>query len=630
MGKIHGIYRSEKEIGKVPPVENRCEFDIRSEDWEYQYATKAEVDEWRCPYSKLDGESHCPLHLEVDKKTNSQVINFINNIIEDRDEGRYELLGAKIWEIDLGKINDTDAVLDFRNSEIGRVEAKGSTIKCGFDFSGSVIFRTMIIESRIEGKILSSGSLYLSSEDTGLWIYDSDICGSVDFCDTKFLSAVHITESEFLKECEFNNSDFLREFTIQKSSFNERFYFRHSRLFGESEEDIPVKITENEFENSFSGHGVEMKTRSKWRGTSVSGWLMIPGMRFEVDPDFTQVNIETLDLINAELSEIMDFTGATIEHITAGGLESVGDRATLNFIRCEIGDGFLHWPPEQEIMVDFAGATLGDLRLKPDRTMGALSGSEPMSIYDLMSGPANPLKNVRFFKTKFDGFDFNDYYSELRELEWDIHRLQDNEPVEVQLETGPRKGEDESEDEIRDPILTPENLISTYSHAKNGASETGAHKSASEFFVKEMQGRKAAHRKSALSDTNQKLRERIRSTLRWSLNSFVEMLVGYGERLWAPIAYSILVIVNFSLFYPLAGGISDGEVVYQLSSAGSQGVTQVLFNSLYFSTVTFTTLGYGDLKPIGTTTKVASGIEAFLGSLMIAVLIFALGRKITR
>lgn len=54
-----------------------------------------------------------------------------------------------------------------------------------------------------------------------------------------------------------------------------------------------------------------------------------------------------------------------------------------------------------------------------------------------------------------------------------------------------------------------------------------------------------------------------------------------------------------------------------------------MFKSLYFSVVTFATLGYGDIQPIGTVARFLAGIEALLGALLAALLVFVLTRIVT-
>ena len=51
--------------------------------------------------------------------------------------------------------------------------------------------------------------------------------------------------------------------------------------------------------------------------------------------------------------------------------------------------------------------------------------------------------------------------------------------------------------------------------------------------------------------------------------------------------------------------------------------------ALYFSVVTFTTLGYGDFTPVGWSRPFAA-VEAFNGAFMIALFILGFVKKMTR
>ena len=53
----------------------------------------------------------------------------------------------------------------------------------------------------------------------------------------------------------------------------------------------------------------------------------------------------------------------------------------------------------------------------------------------------------------------------------------------------------------------------------------------------------------------------------------------------------------------------------------------ILSANLYFSAVTFTTLGYGDIQPASPVAQALASIESFLGALLMALLVFVLGRQ---
>jgi len=113
------------------------------------------------------------------------------------------------------------------------------------------------------------------------------------------------------------------------------------------------------------------------------------------------------------------------------------------------------------------------------------------------------------------------------------------------------------------------------------------------------------------------------------LSKIFDLLCGYGERPKRVIVFSFLVIIFCSLLFFFVGIEFSGEpVIYQTGLSWSE----ILFNylqCLYFSVVTFTTLGYGDYIPIGVS-RVASALEAFTGSFTIALFVVVFVRKLTR
>lgn len=85
----------------------------------------------------------------------------------------------------------------------------------------------------------------------------------------------------------------------------------------------------------------------------------------------------------------------------------------------------------------------------------------------------------------------------------------------------------------------------------------------------------------------------------------------YGRKPHRIIYYSLVLIISFSLIYWL-----NSELISHNTDSKSFGIV----DSLYFSTITFTTLGYGDLSPIGWL-RIFSSIEAFLGAVNMGFLI---------
>ena len=113
------------------------------------------------------------------------------------------------------------------------------------------------------------------------------------------------------------------------------------------------------------------------------------------------------------------------------------------------------------------------------------------------------------------------------------------------------------------------------------------------------------------------------------LSKIVDMFCGYGEEPARVVMFSMLIILSFAVIYSFIG-ITDGDQVISLSS-GKDFFSNFenLMRSIYFSIVTFTTLGYGDLAPVGWTRAFAA-IEAFIGSFTLALFVVVFVKKMTR
>lgn len=102
---------------------------------------------------------------------------------------------------------------------------------------------------------------------------------------------------------------------------------------------------------------------------------------------------------------------------------------------------------------------------------------------------------------------------------------------------------------------------------------------------------------------------------------FGKLLFGYGERPVRVLIAAAMVILVCAIVYSNPGWIAQRDAAIEES----------FLQSLYFSTITFTTLGYGDLYPvaIGPARYVAMA-EAIAGSCLTALFIVCLAKKFSR
>ncbi len=182
----------------------------------------------------------------------------------------------------------------------------------------------------------------------------------------------------------------------------------------------------------------------------------------------------------------------------------------------------------------------------------------------------------------------------------------------------------------------------------------------------------------AVAERRAYVREKdVQRRVSWRTREYVQAITsevsrwttGYGMSPWRVLGSSFALILVSALLYPVTGGIQEtvngaaitwevenpsGTVGNATDGAGNGtangtatptdgggggggvigGVPRyylatVLFKSLYFSVITFSTLGYGDIQPVGTGARTIAATESFLGSLLMALLVFVLTRRIT-
>lgn len=124
--------------------------------------------------------------------------------------------------------------------------------------------------------------------------------------------------------------------------------------------------------------------------------------------------------------------------------------------------------------------------------------------------------------------------------------------------------------------------------------------------------------------------------LGWARAATSGAIMRYGESPWRVVGVSLLTVVGFGLIYPFVGGMEQTQAettpfafAEMFPLPVGSGTVEILFQNMYFSAVTFTTLGYGDIQPASQTAKLLASVESLLGALLMALLVFVLGRRTT-
>ena len=129
---------------------------------------------------------------------------------------------------------------------------------------------------------------------------------------------------------------------------------------------------------------------------------------------------------------------------------------------------------------------------------------------------------------------------------------------------------------------------------------------------------------------------------KWLWSCFLNAIYGYGEKPWNVIFSAGILIFIFALLFNLIG-IGNPEIIeikgtaihqnsgdiVNLVSKGllKNNVIRNFPDSLYFSLITFTTLGYGDFRPLEGWGRILAGSEAFIGAFMMALFVYTFARR---
>ena len=159
---------------------------------------------------------------------------------------------------------------------------------------------------------------------------------------------------------------------------------------------------------------------------------------------------------------------------------------------------------------------------------------------------------------------------------------------------------------------------------KQSAQEAGYYQLAGECFYNERCARLWQKFRGLQYDALPPLKKLAR--IIWSVRLLPELifgrlLFGYGERPVRVLFASALIIVVCAFFYS-----QPSSLLYRGGTAGSS-----FLQGLYFSTITFTTLGYGDLYPAPNSFyRAVAMAEAVAGACLIALFIVCLAKRFSR
>ena len=129
-----------------------------------------------------------------------------------------------------------------------------------------------------------------------------------------------------------------------------------------------------------------------------------------------------------------------------------------------------------------------------------------------------------------------------------------------------------------------------------------------------------------------------KNSLNWLKLVIASFIYGYGENPWRVIRFALIIIFLFAIILNFSGiVISDRTILIIEFIKESQGDEYTLkylepilgsfLNCLYFSVVTFTTLGYGDFQPAVGLSRFFVSLESIIGAITMALFVYTFARR---
>ena len=166
---------------------------------------------------------------------------------------------------------------------------------------------------------------------------------------------------------------------------------------------------------------------------------------------------------------------------------------------------------------------------------------------------------------------------------------------------------------------------------KQVCQEAGYYQQAGECFYRE----RCAHFWFRFRGFNYDKLTTRKKLLRWVLGIrylpeliFGRLLFGYGERPVRVLGAGALIILVCGIFY----GSNAAHLAFQYGLEGAHPSDHLSFlEGLYYSTVTFTTLGYGDIYPAADVlTRLVTMFESLAGACLMALFVVSLAKRFSR
>jgi uncharacterized protein YjbI with pentapeptide repeats len=418
-----------------------------------------------------------------------------------------------------------------------------------------------------------------------------------DFSDAVFASTVTFEDAAF-RGAAFEGVRF------EETATFERVYFTGDVDAANATFLSTADFDEGRFLGDTDFSGVRFTGRAVFRGAEFHGHanylredVTFEGAVFEGDADFDHAAFSSANFVDTRFVTVADFEAATFEdRLVCEALATDGD-AYVDLTDATVAGGRIVQPAEGWVRYDLTRARIGSVSLDAKRE------TDHHELLDYF----------RFCLTEFDEFDFSEHDEYLERNEFALHTFAETEESVTFAET-----------------MSHDVAERTYLKAQNAASDVGNQAAAGEFWVKRQRFSRRKRTAIALDpDADVTVSDRIRLAARSLENVFMDVTCGHGERLVRITSLFALTPLPFGLAYAFMGtGFATGaDQLTSLAELATPAGQSILYRNVYFSYVSYTTIGYGNIGPQGAFARATVIVEAILLSIFAALLIHTIVRR---
>lgn len=553
-----------------------------------------DIEDWHqkkrsvCCWREATHNGRCVLHSDSDKKP----LKPIQEAFSDPDQRVEGCVINNVETIKQVSFEDSNLVgIDFSGLNLAGLEIKANRIRhCDFshaNLSSTTFTVQSIFQTKFNECNLSNAIFNVESDITSVEFRNADLRNSSFEID-------YISSSDFT-EVDFRNTD-LSEMGLSRNTFKRTIFTNANLSFVNLNH---TNVREAIFRD-ITGECIDL-WKADLKGANFQD-ANVSGGNFGHN-DFTDSVLKGANFTEARLEKV-DLSGKKLEEVRLSGADLSGanlsearlDRSDLT--KCDLQRSNL-------ASAEMHRASLNDARLE----YANLSGSD--------------LRNADFSNARF-------YQALLTDARINDMTMFDNPSVYEQDLVEPYDTPADSHDAA---IWVYRSLSTLYEQNAMG-------KQAQHYHIRKEEAKRKAHWENwnNLDEINKPqgfiTEWNLPQALIYEVNRWTSL---HGESPYRVLSLSGFAILFSALLYPLAGikPSSGNAILWTHTIETSSGVIptatnllSVLAESVYFSTVTFTTLGYGDVRPLGWAKALAT-VESLLGTLLMALLVFVLGRQTT-